>query len=62
MGADNGQGRREVGDLGLEPRDDGRLREGVRKVLERDAGVERRMLDDLDAVGNVWLGERTISN
>jgi hypothetical protein len=56
VGANDGQRRREVGRLGLEPRDDGRLRKGVRKVLERDASVEWRMFDNLEAEENVRLG------
>ncbi|KAJ0162989.1 hypothetical protein CTA2_3718 [Colletotrichum tanaceti] len=46
VGADDGQGLGEVADLGLEAGDDGRLRELVGEVLERDVGVQRRRGDD----------------
>lgn len=50
VGAQDGEGVGEVAHAGLEARDDGRLREAVREVLEADVGVEGRIGDDL---GNV---------
>lgn len=47
MRAHDGQRQRGVARLGLEARDDARLREAVREVLERDVRVEGRGADDL---------------
>lgn len=47
MRAKNSQRVGKIADLWFEARDDGRLRKGVSKILQRDMGAERGIVNDL---------------